>query len=94
MQNGAPDLKQVSGPQLHTEAVVSGLRKQGHLVRMVANQDHRLGWSEDLQNWFPSQCGPIYNRIFRLFESMLRRDTGRAKVAFPIIGKAEMRCSQ
>jgi glycosyltransferase involved in cell wall biosynthesis len=82
MQNGAPDLKRVSGPQLHTTAVVEGLRKQGHLVRMVANQDHRLGWSEDLQNWFPPQYGSTYSRIFKLFESMLRRIQAELKLPF------------
>lgn len=82
MQNGAPDLKRVSGPQLHTTAVVGGLKKQGHLVRMVANQDRRLGWSEDLRNWFPPQYGPTYSRIFRLFESMLRRIQAELKLPF------------
>lgn len=82
MQNGAPHLKRVSGPQLHTTAVVRGLEKQGHTVRMVANQDHQLGWSEDLQNWFPPQYGRTYSRMFRLFESIFRRMQTELKLPF------------
>ena len=82
MQNGAPDLKRVSGPQLHTTAVIKGLHKQGHTVRIVANQDLQLGWSEDLQNWFPPRYGITYRKIFRYLESFIRRMQTELKLPF------------
>lgn len=82
MQNGAPDLKRVSGPQLHTTAVIKGLHKQGHSVRIVANQDLQLGWSEDLQNWFPPRYGITYSKIFRYLESFIRRMQTELKLPF------------
>lgn len=73
MQNGAPDLSQVSGPQLHTLAVIEGLQKLGHQVRTVATQNGQLMWSDDLQKWRPPSYGLTRNRIFRFFESGIRR---------------------
>jgi glycosyltransferase involved in cell wall biosynthesis len=73
IQNGAPDLSQVSGPQLHTLATIEGLRKLGHQVRTVATQNSQLMWSDDLQKWHSPSCGLTRNRVFRFFESGIRR---------------------
>ncbi len=82
MQNGAPDLSLVSGPQLHTMAVIKGLKKQGHIVRAVATQNCRLGWSEDLQEWLPPQYGITYTKLFRFIERALRRVQSELKLPF------------
>lgn len=73
MQNGAPDLSTVSGPQLHTVAVIKGLQKLGHQVRTVAHQKAQLGWSDNLHHWFPPQFGFSQAKPFRLVESSIRR---------------------
>lgn len=73
MQNGAPDLDVVSGPQLHTLAVINGLKKLGHSVRIFANQQDRLGWTDDLQEWSSPQFGWTQSGWFRVIESTIRR---------------------
>jgi glycosyltransferase involved in cell wall biosynthesis len=73
MQNGAPDLDVVSGPQLHVLAVINGLRKLGHSVRIFANQQKRLGWKDDLQEWMSPQFGWTQSGWFRVIESTIRR---------------------
>lgn len=74
MQNGAPDLDVVSGPQLHVLAVINGLRKLGHSVRIFANQQNRLGcWTDDLQEWRSPQFGWTQSGWFRVIESTIRR---------------------
>ena len=73
MQNGAPDLGRVSGPQLHTTAVINGFKKLGHSVRVVAFQKRKLGWSEDLANWTPPRYGITASPMYRFAQSVLRR---------------------
>ena len=73
MQNGAPDLTTLSGPQLHVFAVIRGLQKMGHQVRTVAIQQGKIVWSDDLQNWFPATFKLTRSRAFQLFESGIRR---------------------
>jgi glycosyltransferase involved in cell wall biosynthesis len=82
MQNGAPDLSAVSGPQLHTAAVVRGLQKLGHQVRIVAIQKNRLGWSDDLCHWLSPQFGWTTAIWFRLIESAVRRIQFELKLPF------------
>ncbi len=82
MQNGAPDLSQISGPQLHTLAVINGLIKLGHTVRAVGFQKDRLGWSDDLQEWSPPRYGFTKRRWFRYVESLLRRIQYELKIPF------------
>jgi glycosyltransferase involved in cell wall biosynthesis len=73
MQNGAPDLDQVSGPQLHTLAVITGFKNPGHSVRILAYQKKMLGWTDDLQGWSPPQFGFTRSLWFRTVESAIRR---------------------
>jgi glycosyltransferase involved in cell wall biosynthesis len=73
MQNGAAELSEVSGPQLHVLGVVDGLRNLGHSVRAVAFQNDRLGWSEDLQRWLPPEYGITNKKLLRTIESVIRR---------------------
>ena len=82
LQNGAPDLATVSGPQLHTTAVIQGLRKLGHAVRTVAIQRYEIGWSDDLSHWsapsFKSSSAPW----FRLPERAIRRVQSELRLPF------------
>jgi glycosyltransferase involved in cell wall biosynthesis len=73
MQNGAVDLSQLSGPQLHIKAVIHGLQKRGHMVRTIAFQDRRLVWSDDLEHWWTASHGFSQSTWFRLIERPLRR---------------------
>jgi glycosyltransferase involved in cell wall biosynthesis len=73
MQNGAVDLSQLSGPQLHIKSVIHGLQKRGHQVRTVAYQDSRLLWSDNLEDWKAVSYGFSRSKWFRLIESPLRR---------------------
>jgi glycosyltransferase involved in cell wall biosynthesis len=84
MQNGAPDLEVVSGPQLHVTAVIKGLQKLGHHVRTVATQQQRLAWSDDLQHWFAPQYGVTAAKWFRLMESVVRRT--QSELQLPFVG--------
>jgi len=84
MQHGAPDLNIISGPQLHVVAVISGLTKLGHRVRTVAFQGGKLGWSDDLQRWFPPQFGPTRAKWFRMIESPVRRT--QYELQLPFVG--------
>jgi glycosyltransferase involved in cell wall biosynthesis len=82
MQNGAPNLGEVSGPQLHTTAIINGLKKLGHTVRVVAFQKGKLGWSEDILEWQTPRYGPTSNTLFRLIESVVRRLQTELKLPF------------
>jgi glycosyltransferase involved in cell wall biosynthesis len=73
MQNGAPNLNDVSGPQLHVEAIIRGLQKKGHHVRTVAIQQSKLLWGDDLHTWSIPQFSLTQAKWFRLIESGLRR---------------------
>lgn len=85
IQNGAPDLSAVSGPQLHVRAVIGGLQKLGHTVRTVAIQQGKLLWSDDLINWsIPPENGPSHARWFRFIESSLRRT--QYELQLPFVG--------
>jgi glycogen(starch) synthase len=72
MQANAADMFTVSGPQLHVSAVVQGLQKRGHQVRMVAIQQKQILWTDDLQNWRPGEFRWSKSPLFRLFERPLR----------------------
>lgn len=82
MQNGAPDLSTLSGPQLHVTAVVRGLQKRGHVVRTVASQRGRLQWSDDLSQWHPVHFTFSSSRRFRALERPLRRLQREAQLPF------------
>jgi glycosyltransferase involved in cell wall biosynthesis len=82
MQNGAPDLDVVSGPQLHVLAVINGLRKLGHSVRIFAKQQKRLGWTDDLQEWRSPQFGWTQSGWFRVIESTVRRIQSEFRLPF------------
>lgn len=82
MQKGAPYLGEVSGPQLHTLAVINGLKKLGHAVRIFAFQKNILGWTDNLQDWFPPKYGWSRSVIFRLFESGIRRIQSELRLPF------------
>jgi len=84
MQTGAPDLDQVSGPQLHTTAVINGLKKLGHTVLTVATQKSKLGWSEDLVEWRAPRFGVTKNILFRFVESAMRRI--QTELGLPFLG--------
>lgn len=74
LQKNGPDLSVLSGPQLHTTAVIQGLRKAGDEVRTVAIQRWQLGWSDDdlKDNWQPPRYGFADRWWFRLVERPLR----------------------
>ena len=82
MQNGAPDLRTLSGPQLHVTAVIRGLRGRGHAVRTVATQDGCLQWSDDLEEWHPARFSVSRSRWFRVVERPLRRLQREAHIPF------------
>jgi glycosyltransferase involved in cell wall biosynthesis len=82
MQNGAPDMSTLSGPQLHTLAVISGLQNLGHTVRAVAIQKNAIGWSDDLLTWSEPLLGLTKSKWLRLFESGLRRIQSELNLPF------------
>lgn len=82
MQNGAPDLSQVSGPQLHTLAVINGLQKLRHSVRTIAIQNKQLEWSDDLKRWNPPSYQLTKLLLFRILESTIRRIQHDLKLPF------------
>ena len=82
MQADAADMSQVSGPQLHVQAVIQGLRKRGHRVRLVAIQGGQTLWTDDLEHWQPGAFGFSQSRPFRLVESALRGIQSRLRLPF------------
>mgnify|MGYP000876630025 CR=1 FL=1 len=84
IQNGAPDFSTISGPQLHTVAVIDGLRRLGHDVRTLANQSYRLGWTDDLTTWQTPTYGFTRSAAFRWSESLLRRL--QTELRLPFVG--------
>jgi glycosyltransferase involved in cell wall biosynthesis len=82
MQNGAPDLSTTSGPQLHVTAVIRGLQKLGHPVRTVAIQKPGLVWSDDLAKWNAPFFGFTEYKMYRLFQSGVRRLQTELKLPF------------
>jgi len=82
MQNGAPDLATISGPQLHVTAVIRGLQRRGHQVRTIAIQNDRLQWTDDLQTWHPADYGRSRAHVVRVVESALRRLQSELRLPF------------
>jgi glycosyltransferase involved in cell wall biosynthesis len=84
IQNNAPDLSVISGPQLHTVAVIECLRKLGHEVRTLATQRGRLVWSDDLTHWSDARYRVSRAPWFRAIERPIRRV--QAELHLPFIG--------
>lgn len=84
MQNGAPDMNTLSGPQLHISAVIEGLQSLGHTVRTVAIQKKTIGWSDDIRTWSEPPPGLTKSNWFRLLESATRRI--QYELSLPFIG--------
>ena len=82
MQNGAADLGELSGPQLHTLAVINGLKRLGHIVRVVAIQKNHTQWSDDLTEWHPGNYAVTRKVWFRIAESFFRRIQSELKLPF------------
>lgn len=82
MQANAADMSTVSGPQLHVKAVVEGFEARGHRVRMVAIQQDRTLWTDDLHQWRPPQFGWSERPVFRAFESVVRGIQSRLKLPY------------
>lgn len=66
------DLDQATGPVLHVRAVIDGLRRRGHHVRVAAFHDGRPAWSDDLVTWQEALPRGTNARRFRWFESVVR----------------------
>jgi starch synthase len=82
MQADAVDMSIVSGPQLHVMAVIQGLRRNGHQVRLIALQQGKILWTDDLMNWQPGAFGLSETKLFRLGESVLRGIQNQLKLPF------------
>lgn len=82
MQADAADMSQISGPQIHVQAVIQGLRRRGHQVRLVAIQGGQTLWTDDLEHWQPCAFGFSRSRAFRLVESPLRAVQSRLHLPF------------
>lgn len=75
LQTGIPETDVVSGPLLHIQAVVDGLRKRGHRVRIFMPRNGRLASSGTLDgsDWEAASLRLSRNVLFRLVESPIRR---------------------
>jgi glycosyltransferase involved in cell wall biosynthesis len=82
LQNGAPDLATVSGPQLHTRAVIEGLRRRGHEVRIVAIQRGSLVASTDAGGWYPPRASVRRRSAPDFLESAVRRVQSELRLPF------------
>ncbi len=82
MQADAVDMSKVSGPQLHVEAVINGLKNRGHIVRMVAIQNAEIYWSDNMVDWIPTKLQIKPSMLFKLLESTLRGIQDRLKLPF------------
>ena len=82
MQADSVAMDQVSGPRLHVEAVFKGFKKRGHQVRMVAIQNNKTQWTDDLESWHLGEFGFSESKVFRLFESIVRGIQSRLHLPF------------
>lgn len=82
MQADAAEMSEVSGPKLHVEATVRGLEQRGHRVRMVAIQNGKTLWTDDLVNWQSGEYRLSTARWFRAIESVLRGIQSRLHLPF------------
>lgn len=73
IQHSAPDLRVVSGAQLHVTAVVRELSRAGHPVRLLTERDGRMSWSDDLSTWQAVEYGFSRRAPFRAIERPLRK---------------------
>lgn len=72
MEANSVDMSSASGPQQHVQAVIEGLIKRGHSVRLLAFQDRRLQWTDDLRTW--NFAGDVMNMggLFCFIEKPVR----------------------
>ena len=82
MQNGVPDLDEISGPQIHIVSVINELARQGHDVRTISYRQENPGWSDDLRRWLPLRFGYSASRWFRLVERPIRRIQHELKLPY------------
>ncbi len=82
MQADSVPMDVVTGPQLHVNAVIRGLRARGHQVRTLAIQHGQIQWTDDLANWQPGKYAASGARPFRVLESVLRGIQSRLKLPF------------
>jgi hypothetical protein len=82
MQANAVDMSVVSGAQQHVKAVIGGLEKRGHRVRVVAIQQGQIQWTDDLSEWHSAEFGFSESRLLRLIESPVRAIQSRLQLAF------------
>jgi glycosyltransferase involved in cell wall biosynthesis len=84
IQTGCPDMKSLSGPQLHISHTIRALAELGHKVRIIAIQNNNIVMSDDLENWAEARLGLTQNIWFRLIERFLRRI--QSEFNLPFIG--------
>jgi starch synthase len=82
MQANAVDMSVVSGAQQHVKAVIGGLEKRGHRVRVVAIQQGQIQWTDDLSEWHSAEFGFSESRLLRLIESPVRAIQSRLQLPF------------
>lgn len=82
MQAEAVDMSQPSGPQSHVRAVFQGFQKRGHKVRMVAIQNNRTLWTDNLVSWYPPTYKFTKTPTFQIIESTMRGIQGRLRLPF------------
>jgi alpha-maltose-1-phosphate synthase len=82
MQNGAPDLNQLSGPQLHVMAVIKDQQKLNHIVRIVSIQNNQILWSDNFQTWYQPDYEVTQRKWFSYTESAIRRVQSELKLPF------------
>jgi glycosyltransferase involved in cell wall biosynthesis len=75
LQTGVPDMRAVSGPQLHITAVVKALQRRQHRVRTLMAQTEGIVCSDNLDrgDWENVPFGFSAGKPFRLVERPLRR---------------------
>jgi glycosyltransferase involved in cell wall biosynthesis len=82
MEANSVDMSSASGPQQHVQAVIQGLMKRGHIVRLLAFQKDRLQWTDDLMEWHSAEDAMKLNGFFHFMEKPIRFIQSRFHLPF------------
>lgn len=82
MQNDCPEMSEISGPQAHVKAVINGLERRGHRLRVVASQHGRVQVSDDLVTWWPGTGESDGTTAFHVTERLVRGIQRRLHLPF------------
>lgn len=76
------DISRISAPALHVQAVIQGLQRLGHQVRLLTFHQGQIHFTDDLTNWHPVELASTRSFWLRPLEKVVRGIQSRLHLPF------------